>query len=46
MKGERFQYNVFAAETSQAFVKDEIPGDGTSGLYRLSGRTSSSIQSA
>lgn len=36
MKGERFQYNVFAAETNQAFIRDEIPGDGTSGLYRLS----------
>jgi uncharacterized repeat protein (TIGR01451 family) len=36
MKGEWFQYNVFAAETNQAFVKDELRGDGTSGLYRLS----------
>ncbi len=36
MKGERFQYNVFAAETNQAFIRDEIPGDGTSGLYHLS----------
>jgi hypothetical protein len=36
MKGERFQYNVFAAETNQAFVKDELRGDGTSGLYHLS----------
>ena len=36
MKGERFEYNVFAAETNQAFVKDELRGDGTSGLYRLS----------
>lgn len=38
MKGERFQYSVFAAETNQAFIRDEIPGDGTSGLYRLSRR--------
>ncbi|MFA6471250.1 MAG: hypothetical protein WCU00_04330 [Candidatus Latescibacterota bacterium] len=28
--------NVFANETGQSFVKDEIRGDGTSGLYRLS----------
>lgn len=35
-KGERFEYNVFASETNQAFVRDEIRGDGTSGLYRLS----------
>ncbi|MGD9189053.1 MAG: OmpA family protein, partial [Desulfobacteraceae bacterium] len=28
--------NAFASETDQAFVKDEIRGDGTSGLYRLS----------
>jgi uncharacterized repeat protein (TIGR01451 family) len=36
--GERLRYRVFASDTSQAFVKDEIPGDGTSGLYRLSRR--------
>ena len=35
-KGEKLSYNVFATSTAQAFVKDEIPGDGTSGLYRLS----------
>jgi len=34
-KGERFSYNVFASETRQGFIRDEIPGDGTSGLYRL-----------
>jgi len=28
--------NLFASETATGFVKDEIPGDGTSGLYRLS----------
>lgn len=32
----RFKVNAFAAETDQAFVKDEIRGDGTSGLYYLS----------
>lgn len=36
MKGETIDFNVFAADTNQAFVKDEIRGDGTSGLYRLS----------
>ncbi len=36
--GKRFEYNVFASETGQAFVRDEIRGDGTSGLYHLSHR--------
>lgn len=35
-RGEKFEYNIFASETNQAFVKDEIQGDGTSGLYNLS----------
>ncbi len=34
-QGEEIQVVVFAAETDQGFVKDEIRGDGTSGLYRL-----------
>ena len=38
MKGENFEYKLFLADTDQAFVKDEIPGDGTSGLYRFSRR--------
>ena len=38
MKSDRFEYNVFVADTDQAHVKDEIQGDGTSGLYRLSRR--------
>ena len=33
--GDKYRYRVFASDTSHAFVKDEIPGDGTSGLYRL-----------
>ncbi|MGH6611987.1 MAG: hypothetical protein ACRECQ_17225, partial [Burkholderiaceae bacterium] len=37
-QGKTFAYNAFATVTAQAFVKDEIPGDGTSGLYRLSRR--------
>lgn len=36
MKGEKFDFNIFVSDTNQAFVKDEIRGDGTSGLYRLS----------
>ncbi len=34
--GERFGYTAFAAESEQGYVKDELQGDGTSGLYRLS----------
>jgi uncharacterized repeat protein (TIGR01451 family) len=36
--GSRFSYDAFVADTSQRFARDEIQGDGTSGLYRLSGR--------
>jgi len=36
--GEKFELNAFVSETDQAFVKDEIRGDGTSGLYRLSAK--------
>ncbi len=35
-KGERFGYNAFASVTSQAYAKDEMAGNGTSGVYRLS----------
>jgi uncharacterized repeat protein (TIGR01451 family) len=35
--GERFGYTVFGASTDQGLVTDELRGDGTSGLYRLSG---------
>ena len=35
-KGKQFSYNAFATQTAQAFKKDEIRGDGTSGLYKLS----------
>jgi uncharacterized repeat protein (TIGR01451 family) len=34
-KGEVVGYTSFATMTSQAYVKDELPGDGTSGLYQL-----------
>lgn len=36
--GERFGYSAFAAESEQGYVKDELRGDGTSGLYRLTRR--------
>jgi outer membrane protein OmpA-like peptidoglycan-associated protein len=34
--GDRFSFSTFAAQTDQGFLKDELLGDGTSGLYRLS----------
>jgi|GEM_PF-2460779 len=34
-KGEYISYNAFATEETSNHVKDEIQGDGTSGLYRL-----------
>ncbi|MGI9328461.1 MAG: hypothetical protein ACR2PZ_24815 [Pseudomonadales bacterium] len=33
--GDRFVLDGFASETSQSFVRESIPGDGTSGIYRL-----------
>ena len=36
--GEHFGYSLFATDTDQAYVKDEIQGNGTSGLYYLSRR--------
>lgn len=36
--GDRFGYTAFAAESEQGYVKDELQGEGTSGLYRLSRR--------
>jgi len=36
--GEHFGYSAFAAESEQGYVRDELQGDGTSGLYRLSRR--------
>ena len=35
-RGDRFDLNAFASDTNLIFIKDEIRGDGTSGLYRLS----------
>lgn len=34
--GRRWQLQGFAAETTQRLVRDELRGDGTSGIYRLS----------
>jgi len=34
-KGDKMGYNAFASVTSQAYVKDEIQGNGTSGVYKL-----------
>ncbi|MGD9248346.1 MAG: OmpA family protein, partial [Desulfobacteraceae bacterium] len=34
--GRRWAMSAFATDTDQAFIKDEIRGDGTSGLYHLS----------
>jgi uncharacterized repeat protein (TIGR01451 family) len=36
-RGETLSVTAFGAETETAFVQDELRGDGTSGLYRLSG---------
>jgi len=35
-EGEHYGFNAFAADTDQIFARDEIQGNGTSGLYRLS----------
>ncbi|HKE95528.1 MAG TPA: hypothetical protein VKB34_14540, partial [Povalibacter sp.] len=36
--GEHFGYTAFAADSEQGYAKDELQGDGTSGLYHLSRR--------
>ncbi|MGB8692483.1 MAG: OmpA family protein [Steroidobacteraceae bacterium] len=33
--GQRYGFTGFATNSDQNFVRDELPGDGTSGLYRL-----------
>jgi uncharacterized repeat protein (TIGR01451 family) len=35
-RGSGWELTAFATDSDQAFIKDEIRGDGTSGLYRLS----------
>ena len=34
-RGERLGYTAFAADSAQGLQRDELRGDGTSGLYRL-----------
>ena len=34
-EGETYQYKVFASETSLQYQRDDIRGDGTSGMYYL-----------
>lgn len=34
--GDRLSGSMFVAQTTQAFVRDDIQGNGTSGIYRLS----------
>ena len=36
LKGKHWRTNFFAAETGQGYLRDELRGDGTSGLYKLS----------
>lgn len=35
LKSDRYEFKLFASQNDQNFVKDEIRGDGTSGLYRM-----------
>lgn len=35
-EGKHFGFNAFAAGVNQTFIRDEIQGNGTSGLYKLS----------
>ena len=34
-EGENYQYSAFVSETSDQYQRDDIRGDGTSGLYNL-----------
>lgn len=36
LQTKHVEVSAFASETTQTYQRDEIPGDGTSGLYRLS----------
>ena len=36
LQTKNFELNAFASETDQVYARDEIPGDGTSGIYHLS----------
>jgi len=37
-QGKNVELNAFGSETGQSYVRDDIQGDGTSGLYRLTRR--------
>lgn len=37
-RGKQFNYNGFISETSNNHHREEIPGDGTSGLYQLNNK--------
>lgn len=39
LQGKNVEANIFGAETSQVYARDEIRGDGTSGLYHLTRRS-------
>ena len=43
-ESDHFSLSAFGTQTNQAFVRDEIRGDGTSGMYQLS-RTSIVVNS-
>lgn len=34
-KSDDLGYKAFASSTTQAYIKDEIPGNGTSGMYKM-----------
>jgi uncharacterized repeat protein (TIGR01451 family) len=36
LQSKNYELNAFASQTDQIYSRDEIPGDGTSGIYRLS----------
>jgi hypothetical protein len=38
LQTKNFELNAFASQTDQIYKKDEIPGDGTSGIYHLSSK--------
>jgi uncharacterized repeat protein (TIGR01451 family) len=36
LQSKNYELNAFASQSDQIYSRDEIPGDGTSGIYRLS----------
>ncbi len=38
LRGNILDFNLFIADTNQLFMREELRGDGTSGLYKLSGK--------